>query len=126
MWSLLEITGIEVGDFASRSIVMSLEPIAQAVRQRRTINGALKDVSRAAFFKYRVSISCTDHESPVLYSVAPGTAIGIRCVEQLGTNSTDTDGVQQQLELSCLVESWRVTRDEREADTGWELTANEI
>lgn len=130
-WTLLELTGDDLpdgflGDYAQRGIVMGLTYIDQAKRQRRTVNGTLKNVSKAAFLKASVSISCTDLDSPKLFELPPGKIVGVRCVPELGTHGEDTGGDPQQLALTMMVTDWRVTRDENNADTGWQMSLAEV
>jgi hypothetical protein len=130
-WSLLQLTGPDLpdaflGDYAQRGIVMSLTYIDQAKRQRRTINGDLKDVSRAQFRKAAVTIQCSDVESPRLFEVPPGTLVGVVCVPELGSNGTETDGNPVQLAFNMMVMDWQATRDENNAESGWQMSLQEV
>jgi hypothetical protein len=130
-WTLLSIEGDDLpegflGDYAQRRIVMSLTMVDQAKRQRRTINGVLKDISRSEFHKHIAKVSCTDDESPLLYQLGIGKTLQIRCVPELGTHGEDTDGEPEQLALTVMVADWSVVRDENNVDTGWEAVFVEV
>lgn len=130
-WTLLELTGDDLpanflGDYARRGIVMTLTMVDQAKRQRTTINGTRKDVSKSQYRKHAVTIACTDNESPRLYQLGIGKVLGVKAVAELGTHSEDTAGNPEQLQLSMMVADWQVTRDEANAETGWSATLVEV
>lgn len=123
--TLLSITGIDLGPYSTRDLTMTLEYIPQASQVDRDINGNLIDLSEPQFRKYRVTIACTDHESPVFIGVAPGTSITITTIPQLGLNR-NTAEEQEVLTLTCLVMPWSVSRQEYKASTAWQIVAEEV
>lgn len=77
------LSGIGIPDYSARGLTQTLEPIEAAASLRRTINGALKDLSFAQFRKYKSTISCQDQEPPALDGVWPGRVVTVDCVAQL-------------------------------------------
>lgn len=129
--TLVSITGDTIpdnflGDYAARGLAMSLAQIDAAKRMRRTINGELKDVSRAQFQKYQASIQCSDHDSPPLTDAPAGTIVNVVCLPDMGTTGDDTSGDPVRLELEMMIVDWQVERDEWNAQTGWSLVLVEV
>lgn len=131
--TLVSITGAGIPDdflsqYAARGLVMSLAPIDAAVRQRRTINGELKDVSRAQFRNKREAELAVDGEgeSPPFTDVAPGTIATVVCLPHLGTRGENTDGSPRQIALIMMVGKWGVRVDEWGAAVGWSLPLLEV
>lgn len=130
-WTILELTGDDLpdnflGEYALRGIVMTLTMVEQAKRQRRTINGTLRDVSKGQFRKFAGTIACTDQESPRLAELPVGSIIGVKCVAELGTHGENTDGSPEQMQLTVMVRDWGVTRDEAQVETGWQIVWEEV
>ena len=71
-YTLLAIDAIDFSDYAVRGITMTLTPIDQAKNLTRDCRGALADISVAQFRQFKVTITCTDHEAPVLSGIWPG------------------------------------------------------
>lgn len=129
--TLVSITGAGIpsdflDDYNARGVTMSLAQIDAAKRMRRTINGELKDVSRAQFKKYQATIQCSDHESPPLTSAPAGTIVDVICLSDMGTTGEDTSGDPVRLELEMMIADWQVQRDEWDAQTGWSLVLVEV
>lgn len=82
--TLFTISGHGVPPYAVRGITQTLEPIDAAKNLRRTINGALVDLSAPQFKKYRSEISCTDIQSPAFDAIEIGDTLVIGCAEELG------------------------------------------
>ena len=73
-----------------------------------------------------MTISATDHESPIFVGVFPGTAFTVTCVPQLGLN-VGTDEEEDVLTLNCLVMApWQVSRREYAAQTSWSIVGEEV
>src|SRR3954451_87433 len=81
--TLLVLSGIGVPDYSARGLTQTLEPIEASASLRRTINGALKDLSYAQFRKYKSTISCQDQESPAVDGIWPGLIATVDCVPEL-------------------------------------------
>jgi hypothetical protein len=69
--TLLVLSGIGVPDYSARGLRHTLEPIEASASLRRTVNGALVDLSFAQFRKYKSTISCQDQEPPAVDGVWP-------------------------------------------------------
>jgi hypothetical protein len=124
--TLLQIDGIDIGDFAARDLTMELTPVEQSVQINRTINGVAIDLSLPQFRKYAAVISCADQESPVFAGIWPGTQVTVTCIPHLGTNALDTGGEQEQLVLTMMVQAWQVTTREWQHQTDWSLPLVEV
>lgn len=124
--TLLDITGIDISDYAKRDLVMELAPIGQSDQVSRTINGEAIDLALPQFRKYNAVISCSDHESPVFAGVWPGTEVVVTCIPHLGTNELDTDGEQTQLVLTMMVRAWQLSTREWQHQTDWSLPLVEV
>lgn len=79
----LTLTGMGITPFSHRGVTQTLEPIDPATNQRRTMNGALVDLSLAAFRKYQSTISCEDMNAPALDGVMPGKVLTVGCIVEL-------------------------------------------
>lgn len=122
----LVIDEIPFPDAAIRDLTMTLEPIAQATQQRRTINGELVDVSQSQFHgKYRVMISCRDMETPHFDGVLPGTIVQVTCIRDLGI-ARNSDGEPDQLELEMMVGGWGISTEEWKASVAWQLPLESV
>lgn len=70
--SKLELSGISFPPGSDRFISVSVEPISAAADMQRTVNGDLLNLSRAAFRKHRLSVSCEDQRPPGFAEIWPG------------------------------------------------------
>jgi hypothetical protein len=120
-YTLLAIDNIDFSDYAVRGITMTLTPIEQAANVARDCRGFLADISVAQFRQYKVSITCTEHEAPVLTDIWPGQDITITCIPGLGV-SNSTDDV---LTILAKVTAWNTSRDEWAAEVAWQLEAEQ-
>lgn len=118
-YTLLAIDGIDFSQYAVRGITMTLAPIDQAAALARDCRGALADISVAQFRQYKVTITCTDHEAPVLSGVWPGMDITITCIPGMGASNSAGDV----LIILAKVTSWNTSRDEWAAEVAWQLEA---
>lgn len=125
-YTLLDIDGIDLGLYSVRDLGMTLEPISQAFQQARNINGLLIDISQSQFHnKYRVTIACNDHESPIFAGVLPGTIVTVTCIPHLGLGA-NSDEEPEQMVLEMMVQPWSVGRREYEGRTAWQLQLESI
>jgi hypothetical protein len=120
-YTLLAIDAISFSQYAVRGITMTMEPIEQAKNVARDCRGALADISLEQFRQYKVSITCTDHEAPMLTGIWPGQDITITCIPGLGVPNSTTD----QLTILAKVTAWNTSRDEWGAETAWQLEAEQ-
>jgi hypothetical protein len=68
---------------SSRFIDMSYEPIGEAYQAERAIDGTLLDLGYDGFDSYRISISCSDMNSPALAGIWPRNILTIYGTEDL-------------------------------------------
>jgi hypothetical protein len=116
--TLLELTGIDLGDYSCRGLTMTLTPVASQNGLRRTINGGLLDLTAPQFRKYSAAISCEDQDAPELIGIWQGMPVTVVCVPGLAGG---TDNPSATLTLSMLVDTWDTSRDEWNALTNWTI-----
>jgi hypothetical protein len=121
-YTLLTIDDIDFSSYAVRGITMTLAPIDQAKNVARDCRGELADISVAQFKQYKVSITCTDHEAPVLTDIWPGQDVTITCIPGLGVSNTTGEDV---LTILAKVTAWDTSRDEWSAEVAWRLDAEQ-
>jgi len=139
--TLLVITGIAIPPYSARAISQTLFPIEQASQMRRTINGALVDISATQFRKYGSVITCTDQQHPALNSIWPGLQVVVDCVCELSyltsggtagrtvvTSSSRVEGsfTFYRPRLTMRVQSFDINTDEWGASVGWSLALEEV
>lgn len=138
-FTLLTLQGIGVPAYSARGLSQTLEPIAQAAKLKRTINGDLLDVSASQFQQYRSTITCQDQRPPAVDGVWPGKEVLVNCVEELcyaegGTPSravvpdsafTEEGFTFYRPRLSMRVMSFSLTKDEYGAVNGWTMELEE-
>ena len=120
-YTLLAIDNIDFSEYAVRGITMTLAPIDQAAALARDCRGDLADISLAQFRQYKVTITCTDHEVPVLTDIWPGQDITITCIPGLGAANTTGDV----LIILAKVTAWNTSRDEWASEISWQLEAEQ-
>jgi hypothetical protein len=81
--TLLVISIVGVAPFSARGLTQTLEPIAAALKQRRTVNGALVNLAPKQFQKYKSKITCHDMMAPAIDGVFPGLVVTVDCVAEL-------------------------------------------
>src|SRR6185436_15165803 len=121
VYTLLSIDEIDYSSYSVRGITMTLEPIGQAASLARDCRGDLVDISLAQFRQYKVGVTCTDHEAPMLTDVWPGMDITISCIPGLGAANTTGDV----LTILAKVTAWNTSRDEWAAEVAWQLEAEQ-
>lgn len=119
--TLLSIDGIELSEWATRGISMTLRPLGGELA--RDVNGNLVDLTLDEHRKYAASVRCTDHEAPVLTNVWPGKQLVVELIPGLGVTN---DTAEERLTLTMMVTSWETNRDEPEADTAWSIDLEEV
>lgn len=137
--TLLTITGL-ITPFSARGLQQTLTPIAQAAVLRRTVNGALVDLSVAALRKYASTITCDDQRVPALDGVWPGAQVTVDCVAELayltsgGTPKRTVVSSSSRVEgaftfyrprLTMLITGYQTSFDEYQAAVGWTLELEE-
>jgi hypothetical protein len=138
--TLLVLSGIGVPDYSARGLTQTLEPIEASSSLRRTVNGALKDLSYAQFRKYKSTVSCQDQEPPAIDGVWPGHVVTVDCVTELsypsggsparpvvlGSARTEGAFVFYRPALQMRVTGFSVSRDEYGAAVQWQMELEEV
>jgi len=81
--TLLVISAIGVPPYSARGLTQTLEPIAAALKQRRTVNGVLVNLAPTQFQKYKSKITCHDMMAPAIDGVFPGLVVTVDCIAEL-------------------------------------------
>lgn len=81
--TLLTISGLGGFQYQARGLTQTLETIAASKQQKRTINGALRDVSNPVFRKYASKITCSDVSTPPIDNLWPGMEVTVHCAAGL-------------------------------------------
>jgi hypothetical protein len=138
--TLLEISGMGIAPYSARGLTQTLTPIGAASVQRRTINGALDDLSRDQFRKFASKISCTDQTTPAIDGIWPGMELTVDCVVELVAptgsplSRTPVPGSQRMIgaftayrpRLTMRVTNYNASLGEYEGDVQWELDLEEV
>jgi hypothetical protein len=140
--TLLVITGLGIPPFSAVGVTQVLAPIAASANMRRTVNGALINLSPGQFDKYRSTISCSWMNSPACDGVFPGMTVTVDCVSELAyltaggapqrpavEDSPRTVGpwtfYRPRLEM-MLTSPIEVTTDEWGGVVGWSMELEEV
>jgi hypothetical protein len=148
--TILRLVGMGIPPYSARGIQESLSPIGESIQLRRTINGALDDVSDPLFRKYQVSWSATDMDPPAIEGVWSGLQLVVDCITELavlGTFEADSEGGSEpgfdrmvvpgsvrhadgftfyRPRLTMRVTGFSIDRGEWEASVAWQLSAEEV
>lgn len=116
--TLLSIVGIDLSDYASRDLTLSLNPIVTGALER-DVNGNLVDMTLESHRKYAAVVTCTDHEAPELTGVWRGLEVTVTLIPGLGVVEGSGD---DPITLEMMVDSWKTDRREWRAETAWSLT----
>jgi hypothetical protein len=81
--TLLVLTGMGIPPYSARGLKQQLIPIAASANMRRTVNGALINLSPSQFQKFRTVITGNDQSPPANDGVWPGRLVTIDCIEEL-------------------------------------------
>ena len=138
--TVLTLSGIGVPPYSARGLTQSLEPIDGAVQLRRTVNGALADLSYEPFRKYKSTISGQDQEPPAVDGVWPGQLVEVGCIAELcfptseggpartavaGSERVEGDFSFYRPVLTMRVAGFSVSRDEYGAAVSWQMQLEE-
>lgn len=139
--SLLVLAGIGVPHYSARGLSQTLEPIDGAAQLRRTVNGALVDLSYAPFRKYKSTLACQDQEPPAVDGIWPGQVISVDCVAELccatanGPPERPVVNGSQRIEgaftfyrpvLTMRITGFSVSRDEYGSAVSWQMQLEEV
>lgn len=139
--TLLDLGAIALSDYATRGLTQTLEPIAASSQMRRTVNGALADISASQFRKYQSTVACRDQVPPALDGIWPGQSLTVKCMAELsyvtsggsparsvvsGSSRTEGSFTYYRPEMSMRVVQFNIDTDEWGAAVGWSLELQEI
>lgn len=145
--SILRMTGVGVPPYSARGLTQTLQPISLATAQRRTINGALRDISDPLFQKFSSTISGDDVGPPAVDGVWPGRTVQVDCIVELAllgsgaTTEITGDLARQPVEgsirqadgfifyrprITFMVVGWNMEADEWAAGVNWSLNLEEV
>ena len=139
--TLLTLSGVGIAPFSARGLTQTLEPIDASAQLRRTVNGALVDLSYGPFRKYKSTISCQDQEPPAVDGIWPGQVVEVGCVAELSfptagsgparlavDDSEHTEGefTFYRPTLTMRITGFSVSRDEYGAAVSWQLQLEEV
>ena len=136
----LVLTGIGIPDFSARGLTESLRPI-KGPPPRRTVNGALVDVTDPLFEKYALTITGSDQEPPAFDNTWTGKTVTVDALTKLaflttagpaGRTVVPGSSVANGLftvfrpRLIMLVIDWTLGREEYPAQLPWSLELEEV
>lgn len=139
--TVLTITGFGLTPYSARGIQQTLEPIPESSAMRRTVNGALVDISAPEFRKYRSVISCEDMNVPAIDGVWPGQQVTVACACELsyatsggspartvvsGSSRTEGDFTFYRPQLTMRIVNFNEALDELGAMLSWQLELEEV
>jgi len=139
--TLLRLSGFGVPPYSARGLSQSYAPIAQAAQNKRTVNGALKDISFPGFRKYASSISGSDQLPPAVDGVWPGLEVTVHCLFELqyltvggsparpvvpGSSRVEGSFTLYRPILVCRINNFSVNTDEYGARISWSMELEEI
>lgn len=137
--TLLVLSGMGVPPYSARGLTQSLELIAAAGDLRRTVNGALRNMSMAQFRKYQSTITCADQTAPAIDGLWPGAVVTVDCVAELafpvggtpqrpvvpGSQRDEAGFTFYRPRLTMMVVSYTEAVDEYGAANSWQLQLEE-
>jgi hypothetical protein len=139
--TLLVLSGIGVAPYSARGLEQSCELIKAAGQLRRTINGALVDLSETQLRKFSSTITGTDQLSPVTNGIWPGQTVTVDCIFELCyptasgsadrsvvTGSSRVEGAMTYYrpQLAMMVTDWQLREDEYGRQVSWSLELEEV
>lgn len=138
--TILVLTGIGIPDFSARGLTETLEMIEGIGDMRRTVNGALIDVTAVQFQKFRVRIEGSDQEPPAFNGVWRGKQVTVDLVSSVSyltsggspdrtvvPGSSYVNGLftAYRPRLICRVADFSQRTEEWAASRGWSLDLEE-
>lgn len=140
--TILRMVGVGVPPYSARGLKQSIGPIDQASSLRRTVNGALVDISFSGFRKYKSTISGTDQRPPNFDGKWPGLTVIVDCIAELSYTPDDGETRQRlavpgtehaegahavyRPRLTMMIVNFSQDHDEYGADIGWSLDLEEV
>lgn len=140
--TVLRMQGIGVPPYSARGLKQTLEVIEQATQMRRTVNGALDDISFEGFRKYRSTITGSDQQAPNFNGRWPGLQVVVDCVAELsyaqdngetperpvvpGSEVVEGAHTSFRPRLTMRIVSLNITHDEYGRQIDWSLGLEEV
>lgn len=138
--SILTISVLGVPLYSARGLTQTLDPIAAASVQERSINGTLTNLAPTGFQKYATKITCTDVNGPAIDGIWPGQTVTIECVRRLtyplggspsrpvvsGSSVTEGNFVSYRPSLTMMIIAITTQEDEWNRSVQWEIDAEEV
>ena len=139
--TLLRLSGFGVQPYSARGLSQTYAPIQQASHNRRTVNGALKDISFPGFRKYSSSISGSDQLPPAVDGIWPGLEVEVHCLFEFqyltdggaparlvvpGSSRVEGSYTLYRPILICRINNFNVSTDEYGAQVSWSMELEEI
>lgn len=129
--------------YQARNLSQTLQPIGEAAKMQRTINGTLVDLSVAQFRKYSSSVRIpSEVNAPPIDNVFPGQTVTVQCAVSLAfvtgtpglphkpavSGSEYTEGAYTfyRPELTMMVRSVQTQFDEWKNIVGWSIELEEV
>lgn len=127
--------------YSARGLTQTLAPIEAAIQMRRTVNGALVDLSSSQFRKFTSKITGSDQLPPSLNGVWPGAILTVSCISELvyatsgdlpdraavpGSSRVEGEFTYYRPRLVMLVMGFETTTDEYGAQVSWSLDLEEL
>lgn len=141
-FTVLRMVGVGVPPYSARGLKQTLAPIDQATNLRRTVNGALKDISFSGFRKYKTTISGTDQRPPNFDGRWPGLTVTVDCIAELsftpdegdtrqrtavpGSEHTEGAHTVYRPRLTMKITALSIDEDEYGAQISWSLDLEEV
>lgn len=139
--TLLVLAGMGVPPYSARGLSQDLVPIAAAASMRRTVNGALIDLSAPQFRLYSSTISGADQQPPALDGIWPGLVLTVDCIPELaylthtdsptrpvveGSEREDAGFTFYRPRLTMRVTGFKQETDEWGAAVKWSIALEEV
>jgi hypothetical protein len=118
--TILDITGIPMGDYSVRGLTMDLQPEDQSNGLQRASSGLLLDLTATQMRKFQATITCADIQAPDFTNVWKGTPVTVVSVPDVG------QGNDVSVTMDMLVDSWNVSRDEWGCVSNWSLSLRQV
>lgn len=140
--TLLTISGMGGFQYQARGLTQTLQLIAEATDNQRTVNGKLISLGNPVFRKFKSKISCTDIDAPPLDGIWPGMLVTVHCAASL-SYLTGNPGSPSRPEVSgssyvqgsftfyrpvleMLVGTYSDNFEEWKSDNAWVLDLEEV
>lgn len=135
-----ELSGAGLPPYSARGGTQTLGWIGAATYQRRTVNGAMKDLALPQFRLFAIGFNGQDQRPPFAYR--PGAIVTLYSAQLLGyktvggtkerpkvpesTEIIEGDWTFYRPMLECMVESVSMNFEEWTAGQSWSIALNEI